>query len=81
MADDKEWQDRAKGLLKAELAKRNINYKQLAVMLREAYGSADSHLNLSNKIARGKFSAIFMIQVMEAVGCKKLDLQNDEIKR
>lgn len=70
MADDKEWQDRVKGLLKAELAKRNINYVQLAELLKEAYGSTDSHLNLSNKIARGKFSAIFMVQVYEVIGCK-----------
>lgn len=74
MADDKEWQDRVKGLLKAELAKRNINYVQLAELLKEAYGSTDSHLNLSNKIARGKFSAIFLIQVCEVIGCAELKL-------
>lgn len=74
MTDEKEWQDRVKGLLKAELAKRNINYVQLAELMREAYGSTDSSQNLSNKIARGKFSAIFLVQVCEVIGCKELKL-------
>mgnify|MGYP000571586752 CR=1 FL=1 len=72
MSDDKEWQDRVKGLLKAELAKRNINYVQLAGMLAEAYGSTESSQNLSNKIARGKFSAVFMVQVCDVIGCNQL---------
>ena len=69
---DKEWQDRVKGLLKAELAKRNINYIQLSELLEENYGTKESPQNLSNKIARGKFSAVFMVQVLEVTGCKVL---------
>ena len=76
MSDDKEWQDRVKGLLKAELAKRNINYVQLAELLAEAYGSTESPQNLSNKIARGKFSAIFMVQVCEVIGCTTLSIDS-----
>lgn len=76
MAEDKEWQDRVKGLLKAELAKRNINYVQLAELLKEAYGSSESPQNLSNKIARGKFSAVFMVQVCEVIGCSVLALSD-----
>ena len=79
MADDsKEWQDRVKGLLKSELAKRNINYQQLSVLLDEKYGITESPQNLSNKVARGKFSAAFMAQVCEAIGCSKLDLQSND---
>ncbi len=72
VADDKEWQNRVKGLLKAELARRNINYVQLAELLSQKYGVTESPQNLSNKIARGKFSAVFMVQVCEAIGCKSL---------
>ncbi len=74
MADDKEWQDRVKGLLKAELAKRNINYKQLSELLEQHYGIKESSQNLSNKIARGKFSAVFLAQVCKAIGCNELKL-------
>lgn len=71
---DKEWQDRLKGMVKSELAKRNINYVALAGLLEEAYGVTESPQNLSNKIARGKFSAVFMVQILEAIGCEKLSL-------
>ena len=67
---DKEWQDRLKGMVKAELAKRNINYVALAGLLEEAYGINETPQNLSNKIARGKFSAVFMVQILEAIGCE-----------
>ena len=72
---DKEWQDRLKGMVKAELARKGINYVTLAGMLEEAYGVTDSPQNLSNKIARGKFSAVFMVQVLEVVGCDALVLK------
>ena len=76
MADDsKEWQDRVKGLLKAELAKRNINYQQLSVLLQDKYGITESPQNLSNKVARGKFSAVFMAQVCEAIDCETLPMK------
>ena len=75
MADDsKEWQDRVKGLLKAELAKRNINYQQLSALLQEKYKITESPQNLSNKVARGKFSAVFMVQVCEAIECEQLKI-------
>ncbi len=64
-----------KGLLKAELARRNINYVQLAEMLDKAYGITESPQNLSNKIARGKFSAVFMVQVCEAIGCIQIKIE------
>ena len=74
MTDSKEWQDRVKGLLKGELAKRNINYQQLSAMLEDSYGIKESPPNLSNKIARGKFSAIFMVQIFEAIGCDSINI-------
>ena len=75
MADDsKEWQDRVKGLLKAELAKRNINYQQLSVLLQEKYGITESPQNLSNKVARGKFSAVFLVQALQAIECENLKI-------
>lgn len=72
--EDKEWQDRVKGLLKAELAKRNINYIQLSGLLEENYGITESPQNLSNKVARGKFSAIFLVQALEAIECQELKI-------
>lgn len=71
---DQDWKDHVRGLLKAELAKRNINYIQLAEILEETFGILESPQNLSNKIARGTFGAIFMIQILEAIGVESLAL-------
>lgn len=70
---EKLWQDRVRGLLRAELASRNLSYIDLAERLR-AMGIEDTPKNLSNKIARGMFTAAFFFQCMEAVGCRTIHL-------
>jgi 3-mercaptopyruvate sulfurtransferase SseA len=67
------WTDQVRGLLKAELKKRNVNYKQLAGMLDEL-GIHETDRNIANKLARGGFSAVFMIQCLSAIGCETLHL-------
>jgi 3-mercaptopyruvate sulfurtransferase SseA len=74
MANDVDWQERAKGLLKAELKRRNISYKQLAEKLGEL-GVEESDRNIANKLARGGFSAAFMIQCLDAIGCETIHLK------
>ncbi len=69
-----EWEAKAKGLLKAEIKKRNLNYQQVVAAM-EAIGVAENERNFRNKIGRGKFTAVFMLQVMEAIGCKSLSLE------
>ena len=72
---DKEWQDRVKGILKAELKRRNVSYKQLAERL-EAMGIHETERNINNKISRGGFTATFFIQCLKAVGCTTLHLED-----
>ncbi len=72
---DKEWQDRVKGILKAELKRRNISYKQLAERL-EATGIHETERNINNKISRGGFSATFFVQCLTAIGCHTLHLED-----
>ncbi len=73
-ADTAEWQVRAKGLLKAELKRRNVTYAQLAERL-AAIGVHETEPNIRNKIARGGFTAVFLLQVMAAIGVKEIRLQ------
>lgn len=73
---DKDWQDKVKGLLKAELKRRNVGYRQLAEKL-EAMGVHESERNIANKIARGGFTAVFFIQCLAAIGCKSILLADD----
>jgi 3-mercaptopyruvate sulfurtransferase SseA len=67
------WTDQVRGLLKAELKKRNVSYKQLAEMLGEI-GVSETDRNIANKLARGGFSAVFLIQCLSAIGCETLHL-------
>ena len=70
---EKEWEDRVKGMLKAELKRRGVTYADLVGKLAEI-GVMDSEPNIRNKISRGKFTAVFLIQCLEAVGATSLRL-------
>lgn len=78
MVTEKAWRDRAKSLLKAELRRRRISYKELAARLEEIGVHGESPLNIANKLARGRFSAVFMIQCMTAIGCRQIRLALDD---
>ncbi|WP_446325626.1 DUF6471 domain-containing protein [Blastomonas sp. CACIA14H2] len=69
----KDWEDQVKGLLKAELKRRNISYAELVGKLADI-GVHDSEPNIRNKLSRGKFTAVFLIQCFEAIGAESLRL-------
>ncbi|TRD10938.1 hypothetical protein FGU71_03065 [Erythrobacter insulae] len=75
MADvkEKEWENRVKGLLKAELKRRDITYAQLVGLLADQ-GVMDSEPNIRNKISRGKFTAVFLVQCLTAIGVNEIRL-------
>jgi hypothetical protein len=73
----KDWQGQIKGLLKAELKRRNLSYADLAAKL-AAIGVKDNERNISNKIGRGSFTAVFFLQCMEAIGCKTIHLEDSQ---
>ncbi|HEY5305587.1 MAG TPA: DUF6471 domain-containing protein [Pseudolabrys sp.] len=72
-AKRKDWQSQVKGLLKAELARHGLTYGDLAERL-AAIGIKDNERNISNKIGRGTFSAVFFFQCMGAIGCRTIHL-------
>ena len=75
MPIDKEWQARTKGILKGELKRRNIGYKELAERL-EKMGIHETERNINNKISRGGFTAVFFVQCLVAIGCTTLRLED-----
>ena len=75
-AKSRDWQARVKGILKAELRRRNLTYADLAERL-AAIGVKDSERNISNKIARGSFTAVFFVQCLEAISCRTLHLEDE----
>lgn len=71
---DPDWQNRVKGLLKAELKRKNIGYRELAEKL-TLLGVPETERNIANKIARGGFTAVFFVQCLTAIGCDKIDMR------
>jgi 3-mercaptopyruvate sulfurtransferase SseA len=76
MVTDAEWQARVKGLLKAELKRRGVSYRDLAEKLTDL-GVRESEANIANKVSRGGFSAVFLFQCLDAIGCKSLSVAFD----
>jgi microsomal dipeptidase-like Zn-dependent dipeptidase len=70
---DTVWEAKVKGLLKSELKRRNVSYAQLVEKL-AVIGVVDSEANIRNKLSRGKFTAVFLLQCLEAIGASSLRL-------
>ncbi len=67
------WKKEARVLVRAELARRDLSYKDLAKLL-EGIGVSFEPKVLSNKISRGTFSFIFFLQCMHALEVESVNL-------
>jgi hypothetical protein len=72
-----DWEAQAKGIIRGELKRRNLRYADLADKL-VAIGIKDTPRNIQNKITRGGFKAVFLLQVMDAIGVKNLPLDTGD---
>jgi len=72
-----DWKAEAKQLIRAELKRRNLSYVDLANRM-DAIGLKVNDRTLANKIATGGFSAVFFLQVMDAIGVKNLQLDSGD---
>jgi hypothetical protein len=70
---DRDWVAYTKGLLRAEMTRRQMTYKGLVEKL-AAIGVTETEANLRNKISRGGFTGAFLIQCMVAMGVTTLRL-------
>jgi Domain of unknown function (DUF6471) len=77
MRTEAEWSEDAKRLLRAEMTRRGVTYDDLSERL-TAIGVRDTAVNLRNKVARGRFSAVFLIQCLAAMGVPALRLEDTE---
>jgi hypothetical protein len=77
MVTDKDWQEKAKRLLKAQLAAQGVSQKELSQRL-AGMGIKESPANIANKLSRGGFSAAFLLQCMVAIGVKSLPMPTDQ---
>ena len=76
MKTEAEWAEDVKRLLRAEMARRGVTYEELAEKL-AAIGVQDTAVNLRNKLSRGRFSAVFLVQCLTAMGARALRLSED----
>jgi hypothetical protein len=66
MVEKTDWEAFAANMLKAELKRKGVTYAQLAEMI------GDKEVNIRNKLARGKFTAAFLLQSLSAIGAHDL---------
>ncbi len=75
-AKEKEWGDRARRFLKAELKRVDIGYKDLAERLK-AHGMEETESGIASKLSRGTFAVSFFLAclaVLELEGVRLEDL-------
>ncbi len=67
--DPKVFTEQAKRILKSEMQRRGVSYKELAEALqRRGHGASANEANIRNQINRGTFSAAFFIECCLAIG-------------
>lgn len=70
---------RAANLVRTEMVRQGLTYKQLARRL-EAQGVELSGAKLSNKLNRGTFSATFLLQCLRALDVEVLRIYDAEVE-
>ncbi len=73
MPERTDFEDLARKLLRAEMARHGITYAQLVDKLK-AVGVDDNERNVRNKVSRGKFTAAFMLACLKAIGVNEIRL-------
>lgn len=69
----KDWADRAKRYLKAELKRADVTYEELALRLKD-HGLEETEASIANKLSRGAFSATFLLASLTAIGLETVRL-------
>lgn len=77
MRTDAEWGMEAKRMLRAEMVRRGLTYDHLTKKL-AAIGVDDTAENVRMKVVRGRFTAVFLMQCLTAMGCRSLRLPDPE---
>jgi len=73
VSKEREWTERAKRFLKAELKRADVTYEELALRLRE-HGLNETKHSVAAKIGRGTFPTAFFFAAMKAIGREQLNL-------
>lgn len=66
------WENEARRIVKAELARRGYTYERLAKRL-NTIGVIETERSIANKMSRGSFSFVFFLQCMQAIGNRDIN--------
>ncbi len=69
------WEERARRYLKAELARADVGYRELAERLKK-HGLKETEASIANKVSRGTFSATFLLASLIAIEADKVRLED-----
>lgn len=70
---EKSWEELAKNLVRAEMMRRGVSFATLPELLANI-GVTDSETNLRNKVGRGRFTIVFFLQCMKALGVEWIQI-------
>ncbi len=73
MTSEREWADRARRYVKAELKRAEVSYAELARRLKE-HGLEETEASIIAKLNRGTFAATFLLATMKAIGRQQVNL-------
>jgi len=76
MPERTDWEAKARGIIRGEMARRGVTYAQLVARLEEI-GVHEDERNLRNKVSRGKFTAAFLLQCLAAMGSWEVSVPHD----
>ena len=71
MTSRSDWQAGASNLLKAAIKRKGLTYAQVVERL-ALEGVDESEASMRNKLSRGTFSAVFLLQCLKAIGIETL---------
>jgi hypothetical protein len=72
---EQEYADRIRRFLKAELKRADVGYKGLAERLTN-HGLAETEAGIASKLARGTFSATFLLAVLAVLELEGVRLED-----
>ena len=66
---ESDWETLARNMLRAELMRRGLSYARLVEAL-AAIGVEETEAGIKNKVSRGRFTFVFFLQAMAAIGAE-----------
>lgn len=72
---ERDWENAVRNLLKRELKEKGLTYQDLVDRL-AAMGIEEKEINLRNKLSRGRFTAVYLVQCLVAIGSDRIRLED-----